>query len=104
MGDYVSLDDFGTGYSSLSYLRRLPVNTLKIDKSFIDGLISDRAQVAYISSIVDIAHSLGLNVIAEGVETCEQLEQLVECRCDFIQGYLFSRPIPAEDNIFFLSK
>ncbi|MFP5240100.1 MAG: putative bifunctional diguanylate cyclase/phosphodiesterase, partial [Acidobacteriota bacterium] len=98
MGITVALDDFGTGYSSLSYLKRLPITTLKIDKSFIDGLPSDQEDAAIVNSVVSIAKNLGLEVVAEGVETREQLEFLksLDC-CGGFQGYLFSRPLPARD-------
>ncbi|KYZ78016.1 hypothetical protein AXX12_00275 [Anaerosporomusa subterranea] len=104
IGVGLSLDDFGTGYSSLTYLRSLPVETLKIDKSFIDLIVSDEAQLQFISSIVDMAHVLRLAVVAEGVETKEQLEKLVKCQCDFIQGYLFSHPLPEKEAILYLDR
>lgn len=99
LGVRLSLDDFGTGYSSLTYLRRLPVTTLKIDKSFVDQIVSDDTQLQFICSIVNMAHVLQLTVVAEGVENEAQLEKLVECQCDFIQGYFFSRPVPPRDAI-----
>lgn len=101
MGVQLSLDDFGTGYSSLTYLQRLPVNTLKIDKAFIDMILMDGAQKAIIGSIVDIAHIMGMTVVAEGVETQRQLSYLAQCRCDRIQGYLLSRPVPAAEAAVF---
>ncbi|KYZ75892.1 hypothetical protein AXX12_11910 [Anaerosporomusa subterranea] len=102
IGVRLSLDDFGTGYSSLTYLRSLPVGTLKLDKSFIDQILSDVRQLQFISSIINMAHVLGLAVVAEGVETEEQLEKLVECQCDFIQGYVFSRPVTEKEALLFL--
>ncbi|KYZ75850.1 hypothetical protein AXX12_11685 [Anaerosporomusa subterranea] len=99
IGVGLSLDDFGTGYSSLTYLRNLPVGTLKIDKSFIDPMVSDAVQLQFICSIVNMAHVLGLTVVAEGVETEEQLAKLVQCQCDFIQGYVFSRPLAEKEAI-----
>lgn len=103
LGVKLSLDDFGTGYSSLTYLRRLPVQTLKIDKSFIDEIACDEAQVAFVHLIVGMAHTLGLIVVAEGVETEAQIERLLRCNCDYIQGYVFSRPVPAADAIRLLT-
>lgn len=103
-GVYLALDDFGTGYSSLTYLRKLPVDTLKIDKSFIDQIVSEEAQMEFISSIVNMAHVLRLTVVAEGVETEEQLKKLEECRCDFIQGYYFSRPVSEHEAILLLDR
>lgn len=99
LGINLSLDDFGTGYSSLDYLRRFPVDCLKIDRSFIDDLTGDKNADAVATSIIAIAHSLGLKTVAEGVETQEQLEFLQQCKCDIIQGYYFSKPVTAEDFI-----
>ncbi|EAT15474.1 EAL domain-containing protein [Desulfuromonas acetoxidans] len=96
-GVLLSLDDFGTGYSSLNYLRRFPVDCLKIDASFIRDVAQDSSSAAVAVSIVDIAHHLGLTTVAEGVETVEQLDFLEKCHCDILQGYLYSRPLPAED-------
>ena len=99
LGVHVTLDDFGTGYSSLTYLRNLPVDTLKIDKSFIDRIAEDATQSSLIASIVEMSHVLGLTVVAEGVETNEQLQQLRECRCDMFQGYIASRPLPEPEAV-----
>jgi len=96
-GIRVSLDDFGTGYSSLNYLMRLPVQTLKLDKSFVDMIPKNQTQSAIAKSIIEMAHTLNMMVVAEGVETNEQLDYLKQCNCDFIQGYLISRPIPEEE-------
>ncbi len=97
MGISIALDDFGTGYSSLSYLRKIPINTLKIDKSFIDNITSNQKEASIINIIIDMAHSLGLNVVAEGVEKKEQLLVLKERNCDYIQGYYFSKPLPVDE-------
>ncbi len=97
LGFKVALDDFGTGYSSLNYLSRFPLDYLKIDRSFIDNLTQDDSADAVADSIVAIAHKLGMQAIAEGVETVEQLGFLDEIDCDFIQGYYFYRPMPASD-------
>jgi diguanylate cyclase (GGDEF)-like protein len=102
MGVHLSLDDFGTGYSSLTYLRSLPVQTLKIDKSFIDLLSKDKAVSELIASIIDMAHVLGLVVVAEGVETQEQMQRLIQCGCDTIQGYIVSRAVPAAAALKYL--
>lgn len=96
MGVVLSLDDFGTGYSSLTYLRTLPVGVLKIDKSFIDKIITDQAQLQVVGAIIKLGHTLGLTLVAEGVETEEQLKILSEYRCDRIQGYIFSKPLTEE--------
>ncbi|MDU2063289.1 MAG: EAL domain-containing protein [Sporomusaceae bacterium] len=93
LGIKLSLDDFGTGFSSLTYLLNLPVTTLKIDKSFIDMITAEVPGVKIISSIINMAHDINMKVVAEGVETEEQLAYLLDHRCDYIQGYLFSRPL-----------
>ena len=96
MGITIAIDDFGTGFSSLSYLARLPVDTLKIDRSFILGMAAGPQGQALVSTIVNLGHSLGLKVVAEGVEADEQSRQLAMLGCDEIQGYLLSQPLPAE--------
>lgn len=99
LGISISLDDFGTGYSSLSYLKRFPIDTLKIDKSFIAEFTTDPGSKVIVNTIIAMAHSLELKVIAEGVETEEQLAMLYERGCDQAQGYLFSRPLPYDEAI-----
>ncbi len=101
---HLVIDDFGTGYSSLSYLRRFPVDTLKVDKSFVDGLGKDPESTAIVQAIISLAKSLGMRVTAEGIETQEQLEHLRAMDCDQGQGYLFSRPLPSPDAELLLSR
>jgi diguanylate cyclase (GGDEF)-like protein len=97
MGIRLSIDDFGTGYSSLSYLGKLPIHALKIDQSFIMNMTEDKSARAIVSSTIFLAHTLGLEVVAEGVETEAHKEILQEWRCDELQGYLISKPLTAED-------
>ena len=97
MGISLAIDDFGTGYSSLSYLKFFPINTLKIDKSFIDGIPQSNDNTVLTSTIISMGKNLGFSVIAEGVETIEQLECLRTMDCDSFQGYLKSKPVPAEE-------
>lgn len=94
LGIRIALDDFGTGYSSLNYLRKIPLYNLKIDKSFIDNMSSNVKEEAIIENIIEMAHSMGLKVVAEGVENEQQLLTLKNIKCDFIQGYYFSKPLP----------
>ena len=97
MGVRISLDDFGTGYSSLSHLKNFPIDTLKIDRSFVKDLASDPKEEPIVSAIIALAHGLGMDVVAEGVETAAELAILRKHHCDKMQGYLFSRPIPVPD-------
>ncbi len=97
MGLQLSIDDFGTGYSSLSYLKTMPVNEIKIDKSFVMGGMRDQKDVALVRSTIELGHSLGFKVVAEGVEDQETLDRLIEFGCDLAQGYHISRPLPAAD-------
>lgn len=102
MGLQLSIDDFGTGYSSLSYLKRLPVSQLKIDRSFVQDMNNDKDDAMIVRSTIDLAHNLGLNTVAEGVETDETLTALADMNCDQAQGYLISRPLASEDFMQFL--
>ena len=97
LGVDISVDDFGTGYSSLSYLKKLPVTHIKIDRSFIADIESNENDKVLVKSIIDMAHALGLKVVAEGIETEPQLEVLRGFACDQAQGYFFTRPVPAKD-------
>ena len=96
LGVQLSIDDFGTGYSSLSALKTFPVARLKIDKSFIDGLLADENDRAVASAVISLGQTLNLRVIAEGVETEAQAAFLRNINCDEMQGYLFSKPLPAQ--------
>ncbi|MGM0634383.1 MAG: EAL domain-containing protein, partial [Pseudomonadota bacterium] len=93
----VVIDDFGTGFSSLSYLRQLPVNRLKIDRSFIDDMLVSSGSSAIVEGVITMAHRLGMLVVAEGVETEEQRRELVRRNCDLLQGFLFSPALPLPD-------
>jgi len=93
MGMRISLDDFGTGHSSLAYLSRLPIDTLKVDRSFVRGMTESAGDTSIVTAIISLAQALSMSVVAEGVETEEQARLLRLLRCDQMQGYLFSRPV-----------
>ena len=96
LGITIAIDDFGTGFSSLAYLAKLPVDTLKIDRSFVIDMTAGPQGLALVSTIINLAHALQLKVVAEGVETEEQQRLLRLLNCDEMQGYLFSKPVPSE--------
>jgi EAL domain-containing protein (putative c-di-GMP-specific phosphodiesterase class I) len=103
LGVHLAIDDFGTGYSSLAYLKRLPLDTLKVDRSFMLELPGANADRQIVQAIVGMAHTLNLQVVAEGVENAEQLAFLRALGCDYIQGYLLSKPLPLESLAQFLT-
>jgi EAL domain-containing protein (putative c-di-GMP-specific phosphodiesterase class I) len=102
-GVQISVDDFGTGYSSLSYLRDLPIDELKLDRSFVFPMADDARAAALVASIIGLAHSLGLRIVAEGVETDVAYAELARLGCDQAQGYFMSRPVPAAELDHWLS-
>ena len=104
LGVRIAIDDFGTGYSSLAYLARLPVHALKIDRAFVITMLDDPDTMTLISTIVSLAHSLRLQVVAEGVDAKDQATTLRLLRCDEMQGYLFSRPVPFEQMTALLTQ
>ncbi|MBI4493323.1 MAG: EAL domain-containing protein [Chloroflexi bacterium] len=104
MGVRISIDDFGTGYSSLAYLKRLPVDELKIDKTFVRTMAVDRKDLAIVRATIELAHSLGLSVVAEGVENQATLDHLAALGCDAAQGYYLSRPLPAPELVRWLAE
>jgi EAL domain-containing protein (putative c-di-GMP-specific phosphodiesterase class I) len=103
LGARVSIDDFGTGYSSLSYLKHLPIDSIKIDRCFIHDMIDDGRDAAIVSAIVAVGHSLGLSVIAEGVESAEQVVRLKALGCDAVQGFYYQRPVSGAQIAAFLA-
>ncbi|HWL65589.1 MAG TPA: EAL domain-containing protein, partial [Actinomycetota bacterium] len=103
MGVKLSIDDFGTGYSSLSYLRRMPLAELKIDKSFVLNMTVDESDLVIVQSTIDLGRNLGLQVVAEGVETADVWKKLQELGCDYAQGFFHSRPMPGEELMQWLS-
>lgn len=104
MGLHISIDDFGTGYSSLSYLKRFPIHTLKIDRSFVRDIATDKNDHTIVAAIIAMAHSLDMDVIAEGIETEEQLNLLIAQKCNHYQGYYFGKPVPAAEIERILNK
>ena len=104
MGERVSIDDFGTGHSSLVYLQRLPIDEIKVDRSFVMNLATVSSDAVIVRSTIDLAHNLGLTVVAEGVEDEVALDMLVEYGCDSAQGFLFSRPCPADELTVWLTE
>ena len=102
-GIRISLDDFGTGYSSLNYLQHFPFHILKIDKSFVDCIRKDMTSKNLINHIINIAHGMEMEIVAEGVENELQSEYLADKQCDYLQGYLYSRPIPIHEIFKFLN-
>jgi EAL domain-containing protein (putative c-di-GMP-specific phosphodiesterase class I) len=104
LGVEIAVDDFGTGYSSLAYIARLPIHDLKIDRSFVVGMTQNEDSLIIVKSVISLAHSLRLNVVAEGVETEEQAALLLKLGCDEMQGYLFSAPVPPAEVPGYLSR
>ncbi|HWW62133.1 MAG TPA: EAL domain-containing protein, partial [Thermoanaerobaculia bacterium] len=101
-GIHLAMDDFGTGYSSLNYLKRFPIDTLKLDRMFVNEVSTDPVDAAIVSSVIAMAHALSLKVVAEGVETEAQLEFLTRQQCDVLQGYLFGAPRTADEMLSML--
>jgi EAL domain-containing protein (putative c-di-GMP-specific phosphodiesterase class I) len=97
LGAHLSIDDFGTGYSSMSYLRQLPVDELKIDRSFVMGMTDTQQDAVLVRTAIDLGHNLGLTVVAEGVEGAEHVAALQDLGCDIAQGFHFARPMPGDE-------
>jgi len=97
MGVGIALDDFGTGYSSMNYLKRLPIDELKIDRSFVNEITDNPQDEAIVRAITMMAHSMDIKIVAEGVETLAHVNKLQQLACDRMQGYYFAKPLPAED-------
>jgi EAL domain-containing protein (putative c-di-GMP-specific phosphodiesterase class I) len=98
----VAIDDFGTGYSSLAYLKRFDIDKLKVDQSFVLGMLEDSADAAIVHAVIALGHTLGLKVVAEGVENLPTAQTLTALGCDELQGYCFSRPIPLAEWVAYL--
>jgi EAL domain-containing protein (putative c-di-GMP-specific phosphodiesterase class I) len=104
LGIQMSVDDYGTGYSSLRYLQQLPVDELKIDRSFVRSMVTNDSDLAIVRSTIELGHALGLHVVAEGVEDAATWARLGELGCDLAQGYFLSRPLPLPDLLRWLRK
>ena len=104
MGIRIAIDDFGTGYSSLSYIKKYPINTLKIDQSFIRDIMKEKEVITIVKAILELARGLDLDIIAEGVENYDQMELLRSLHCYEMQGYLFSIPLPEKEIAPFIKK
>jgi EAL domain-containing protein (putative c-di-GMP-specific phosphodiesterase class I) len=104
MGVGLSIDDFGTGYSSLAYLRQLPISEIKIDRSFVTHMTTDDNDAVIVRSTIELARNLGLEVVAEGVETAEAWDALASLGCDYVQGYFLSKPLPADELVLRLAE
>src|SRR5438105_12083874 len=104
LGVKLAIDDFGTGYSSLNYVRRFPVDILKVDKSFIDGVSDGGESSALTAAVIELAGILNLKPVAEGIERADQLERLLELHCDLGQGFLFAKALPRDDLITLLGE
>jgi EAL domain-containing protein (putative c-di-GMP-specific phosphodiesterase class I) len=104
LGSSLTIDDFGTGYSSLAYLKKLPIETLKIDKSFVDDVLTDPEDAAIVTAIISMAHAMDLDLVAEGVESRDQVDYLARQGCDCFQGFVFGKPMFGDQLGPFLSQ